>query len=212
VPRAKQRTAELRDRVLAVALSTLAGDGVAGLTARRVAAQASTSVPAVYELFGDKAGLVREVYFEGFRRLRSRLAAQPPTDEPLADLIAMGQAFRAFARDNPVLTEVMFARPFTDFDPGPAELAATGATREHIVALVRRAVDERLIGGDPVDVAHILLALAQGLAAQENAGWLGSSTASADRRWTLAFAATLAGLGSALPRSALVHGGDGKRF
>jgi AcrR family transcriptional regulator len=212
VPRAKQRTAELRDRVLAVALSTLAGDGVAGLTARRVAAQASTSVPAVYELFGDKAGLVREVYFEGFRRLRARLAALPPTDEPLADLIAMGQAFRAFARANPVLTEVMFARPFADFDPGPEELAATGGTREHIVALVRRAVDARLIGGDPVDVAHILLALAQGLAAQENAGWLGSSTTSADRRWTLAFAATLAGLGSALPRAGLARDGDGKRF
>jgi AcrR family transcriptional regulator len=204
VPRPKQRTPELRDRVLAVALSTLAGDGVAGLTARRVAAQADTSVPAVYELFGDKAGLVRAVYFEGFRQLRARLAAATPTGAPLADLIAMGQAFRGFARDNPVLTEVMFARPFTDFDPGPAELAATAATREHIVGLVRRAVDERLIGGEPVDVAHVLLALAQGLAAQENAGWLGSSAASADRRWALAFEATLAGLAAALPRPGFV--------
>jgi AcrR family transcriptional regulator len=194
MPRAKQRTPELRDRVLAVALSTLAGEGVAGLTARRVAAEAATSVPAVYELFGDKAGLVRAVYFEGFRRLRARLAAVPAGASPLADLVAMGQAFRAFAVAEPVLTEVMFARPFADFDPGPAELAATSGTREHIVGLVRRAGSDGLIAGDPVDVAHVLLALAQGLAAQENAGWLGSSAASADRRWALAFEAVLAGL------------------
>jgi AcrR family transcriptional regulator len=200
VPRPKQRTPELRDRVLAVALSTLAGDGVAGLTARRVAAGAATSVPAVYELFGDKAGLVREVYFEGFRRLRARLAAVPATGSPLGDLIAMGQAFRAFATGEPVLAEVMFARPFADFDPGPAELAATGGTREHIVGLVRRGVDAGMIAGDPVDIAHVLLALAQGLAAQENAGWLGSSAASADRRWAVAFEAVLAGLAGPGPR------------
>ena len=33
--------------------------------------RAQTSTPAVYELFGDKAGLVREVFFEGFRLLRA---------------------------------------------------------------------------------------------------------------------------------------------
>ena len=33
------------------------------------AAGAATSTPAVYELFGDKAGLVRELFFEGFRML-----------------------------------------------------------------------------------------------------------------------------------------------
>lgn len=58
VPRPKQRTPELRDEVLRVALTMLATDGVEGFTTRRVASGASTSVPAVYELFGDKAGLV----------------------------------------------------------------------------------------------------------------------------------------------------------
>jgi hypothetical protein len=41
----------------------------------------------------------------------------------------------------------------------------------------------------------VLLALAQGLAAQESAGWLGSSRESRDRRWELAVAAVLDGLG-----------------
>ena len=65
MPRPKQRTPELRDHVLHVALATLAADGVTGFTTRNVARQAQTSTPAVYELFGDKAGLVREVFFEG---------------------------------------------------------------------------------------------------------------------------------------------------
>jgi len=72
VPRAKQRTPELRDRVLQVAVSMLADEGFGGFTTRKVAQGAATSVPAVYELFGDKAGLVREVFFEGFRQLRRR--------------------------------------------------------------------------------------------------------------------------------------------
>ena len=66
MPRAKLRTPALRDRVLQVALTILADEGVAGLTTRRVARQARTSIPAVYELFGDKSGLVREMFFDGF--------------------------------------------------------------------------------------------------------------------------------------------------
>ena len=69
MPRAKQRTPELRDRVLGVAITTLGEEGIARFTTRRVAERAGTSVPAVYELFDDKAGLVRAMFFEGFRLL-----------------------------------------------------------------------------------------------------------------------------------------------
>src|SRR3954470_18350023 len=104
MPRPKQRTPELRDKVLQAAVAMLADDGVAGLTTRRVAQDAGTSIPAVYELFGDKAGLVREIYFEGFRQLLARLRAAPASTDPRADLIRIGTVFRALVRDNPVLT------------------------------------------------------------------------------------------------------------
>jgi AcrR family transcriptional regulator len=64
--RRKLRTPELRDRVLDVAMVVLANEGAAGLTTRRIAQEAATSIPAVYELFGDKTGLVRELFFQGF--------------------------------------------------------------------------------------------------------------------------------------------------
>ncbi|HEY7135246.1 MAG TPA: TetR/AcrR family transcriptional regulator [Acidimicrobiia bacterium] len=197
MPRAKQRTPELRDRVLQVAVATLASEGVTGFTTRRVAEEAETSTPAVYELFGDKAGLVREVFFEGFRMLARRLAEAEATDDPKADLVRVADTFRRFVRENPVLAEVMFSRPIADFDPGPDELRAGSSVRELVVTRVRRALDADVLTGDATDIAHALVALAQGLAAQETAGWLGTSKASIDRRWTLAVRAMLDGLAPA---------------
>ncbi|MFI5689539.1 TetR/AcrR family transcriptional regulator [Streptomyces sp. NPDC051636] len=194
MPRAKQRTPELRDRILHAAVAMLAAEGVSGFTTRKIAQQAETSIPAVYELFGDKAGLVREVFFEGFRHLRARFDELTDTDDPRADLIRIFGVLRSFVRENPILAEVMFSRPFTDFDPRPTELRANRSVREYIVGHVRRCVDVGLIAGDETDIAHVLLALAQGLAAQETAGWLGTSNASRDRRWALAFQAVLDGL------------------
>jgi AcrR family transcriptional regulator len=200
VPRPKLRTSELRDRVLDAAMSTLVDEGVAGFTTRRVAREAATSVPAVYELFGDKAGLVRELFFEGFRHLRRRLDDLGRTADARADLVAVFGALRGFVRDNPVLAQLMFSRPFVDFDPGPAERAAGKAVRELFVGRVRRCVEAGLLAGDETDVAHALLALAQGLAAQETAGWLGTSKRSMDRRWALAFQSMVDGLAPAAPQ------------
>jgi AcrR family transcriptional regulator len=194
VPRAKLRTPELRDRVLQVAVAMLAAEGAGALTARRVAEQARTSTPAVYELFGDKAGLVREVFFEGFRLLGQRFGALAESGDPRRDLVEVTRAFRGFVRDYPVLGQLMFARPFAEFDPGPAEREAARATREFVVARVRRCIEADLIAGDATDVAHVLLALCQGLAAQEAGGWLGTSAASRNRRWDLAVGSLLAGL------------------
>ena len=202
MPRTKLRTAELRQRVVDVAVATLVAEGVAGFTTRRVAQGADTSLPAVYELFGDKAGLVQAVHAEGFRLLHERLDTAPTADEPLAALLATVDVLRDFVRRHPVLAEVMFSRPFADFDPGPEHLAAGAAVRELLVGRVRACVDAELLDGDATDVAHVLLALAQGLAAQETAGWLGTTAASRDRRWALATSALLSGLEPAAPRGA----------
>ena len=151
MPRAKQRTPELRDRVLDVAITTLGEEGIARFTTRRVAERAGTSVPAVYELFDDKAGLVRAMFFEGFRLLGAELAKIPQTDSALGDLERLVPVFRLFCRAYPKLAQVMFSRPFADFEPGPGELAAGAAVREIFVGRIQRCVDKGLLGGDPVD-------------------------------------------------------------
>jgi|SRR5580692_9627878 AcrR family transcriptional regulator len=172
-------------------MATLAGDGVAGFTTRNVAQAAQTSPAAIYELFGDKEGLVREMFFEGFRELQRYLDRVEPTGDPLADLVGLFRAFRAFTREHRRVAELMYSRPVADFSPGPAELRAGATSRKTFVAGVRRCIDSGVLDGDPADIAHVLLALAQGLALQEAGGWLGTSQASVSRRWNLAFAMAL---------------------
>ena len=196
MPRTKQRTPELRGRVLAAAADLLADEGAVGLTARSLAARAETSAPALYELFGDKAGVVRELYFEGFRELSSELSALVETADPVADLWTLASAYRRFVRVNRELAEVMFSRPFTDFSPGPEELSATSSVRILIVGRVRRCIEAGRLRGDETDVAHVLVALIQGMAFAEAAGRLGTSTESIERRWRLALGAALNGFGA----------------
>ncbi len=194
MPRPKQRTPELRDHVLSVAVGLLAREGVAGFTARSVAREAQTSTPAVYELFGDKGGLIRELFFEGFRRLHRHLETFAESADPRADVIQLVELYREFIRENPVLSEVMFAHPFTDFEASKSELRAGASVRDFIVERVRRCIDAGLLHGDESDIALVLITLAQGLAVAENASRLGATRESVDRRWGLAVNAVLDGL------------------
>jgi AcrR family transcriptional regulator len=179
--------------VLSVALELLARDGVAAFTTRSVASASATSTPAIYELFGDKSGLVREMFFEGFRMLRRQLGEAGESDDPRADLVALVGLYRSFIRHNPVLAEVMFSRPFSDFSPSGTEVKAGSSVRTLIVARVRRCIDTGLMRGDETDIAHVLVALVQGMAAAESTRRLGSSRKSIERRWTLAVDAVLEG-------------------
>lgn len=194
MPRTKERNPALRRRILDTAVEVLAADGITAVTTRRVAQQAGTSPPAIYELFDHKAGLVRELFFEGFRRLLAAFARLDTTGDPIADLAAAVHAFRAFASENPHLFNVMYGRPFGDLAPGPDERALGDGTRRFVVDRVGRGVEAGVIAGDPTDIAHGLLGLAIGLAIQENAGWLGTTAGSRDQRWSLAVDTFLAGL------------------
>src|ERR1700686_961969 len=193
MPRAKQRTPELRNRVLGVAVDALGEHGVSGFTTRRVAELAGTSVPAVYELFDDKAGLIRQVFFEGFRLLGRELATVPTTDDPLADVAAIASAFRRFCVLRPALAQVMFPRPFAAVDPSPEEVAGGTAARELIIGRIEPCIDAGLIVGSPADIGHVLVALVQGLAVQEAGGGLGNSAASVNRRWEIGVRTLLRG-------------------
>jgi len=118
----------VRSRLLEAASTVLAQDGVAGLTVRDVAARAGTSTSAVYSLFGGRPELVRAVGDEAFARFADRLAAVPRTDDPEADLLALGLAYRRYARDEPHFYRAMFGTPGAgaqDGSHGPMTQAPT---------------------------------------------------------------------------------------
>jgi len=88
----------------------------------------------------------------------------------------------------------MFSRPFVDFDPGPDDGEAAASVRRRVLAATRRAVESGAASGDPTDIAHVLVACAQGLAAAQAGGRMGHDRAAWRRRWDLAGRVLVAGL------------------
>ena len=128
MPRAKQRTPELRDRVLDVAITTLGEEGIARFTTRRVAERAARRCPRCTSCSttrpawcGRCSSRASGCWAASWPRSRRRTIA-------LADLERLVPVFRLFCRAYPKLAQVMFSRPFADFEPGPDELAAGAAS------------------------------------------------------------------------------------
>lgn len=194
MPRPKTRNDALKDRLLAESLALLESEGSTAITARRVASVADTSTAAVYELFGSKSGLVQSIFYEGFSQLADRLDSLASTADHQHDLVAAFEVSRTFALEFPMLFEVMYARPFAEFTPGPDEFAAARRIYERVTTLVAAVL--RLPANSPqvVDAAHVLVALDRGLVSSELGGLLGESRESAGRRRMMAFRATIAGL------------------
>src|SRR5215469_1540840 len=100
--------ADPRARLLDAALRLLAADGPEALQARRLAAEVGSSPMAVYTYLGGMGQLITEVVREGYNWFGQRLAEVPRSDDPVADLLALGMAYRGYALENPQLYRLMF--------------------------------------------------------------------------------------------------------
>ncbi len=194
MPRPRTHDQALRLRLLDEGGRLLAAEGPAALTTRRLAERAGTSSSAVYSLFGDKAGLLRAMFAEGFHRLARRFAELPRSDDPASDLMALGYAFRAHALANPHLYDLMFRSPFPGLDLPVEDCEDALATFQVLVSAVRRCLEAGAIApADPEEVAKVLFGLVDGLAGLELRGWLGEPEV-AGKCWELALGVALRGL------------------
>ncbi|GIG67960.1 TetR/AcrR family transcriptional regulator [Phytomonospora endophytica] len=194
MPRPRNRDyAELRRDLVDAGGRLLAEEGPSALSTRRVAQQVGVSTTAVYSLFGDKGGLVREMFLAGFERLAEAFDAVPRTGDPLADLLALGTAYRASALANPHLYELMFGRPVPEFTPDAETGARIRPTFDALVAAAARCVDAGVLTGNPYDVAVQLNALVHGLSGLELRGALGPPD-EAGAHWERAIASMVRGL------------------
>lgn len=107
-PRKPAADAGARERLLAAAIRLVSEGGLESLQARKLAAEAGVSTMALYTHFDGMGGLVEEIAREGFTRFARRLAEEPATDNPVADLFALGLAYRDYALAEPQLYRVMF--------------------------------------------------------------------------------------------------------
>ncbi|TDD72699.1 TetR/AcrR family transcriptional regulator [Jiangella aurantiaca] len=130
----------LRDRLLERAAATVSSDGVAALNLRALAAEAGTSTAAVYSLFGGKPGLVSALYKQVFARFAERLAAVGVSDDPVADIVQLGHAYRENALADPHGYRVMFGGELRPADVGRRAARSGARTFEPLLKAVRRAV------------------------------------------------------------------------
>lgn len=93
--------------MLHAAVGLLDDHGPEALQTRKVAGAAGTSTMAVYTHFGGMRSLIAEVSNEGLRQFDAALTV-PQTADPVADLLAIGIAYRRYAIERPHLYRLMF--------------------------------------------------------------------------------------------------------
>src|ERR1700738_4078203 len=96
----RQADPELRAHLIEAAARLLAEEGPLALSTRRLAAAVGSSTTAVYTHFGGMDDLVRAMVHEGFGRLSERMNALGPTEDPVADVVALGMAYRENAQEH----------------------------------------------------------------------------------------------------------------
>jgi AcrR family transcriptional regulator len=104
---AERGVRSVRDEMLHAAVALLDEHGPDALQTRRVASAAGTSTMAVYTHFGGMRGLIAEVAEEGLRQFDAAQTV-PQTDDPVADLVATGAAYRRYAIERPHMYRLMF--------------------------------------------------------------------------------------------------------
>ncbi len=162
-----------RAALRAAAEQLVANGGVAAFSVRAVADQAGTTTRAVYSLFGSKDGLLVDALAQGaFDYLTEGIDALGDTDDPVADLIAVGvRVFRGLVRDHPALYRIAFQRIVPGFRAGPEVAAARQQAWARLTAKMQRLKDAGLLDHRPVAEAAVEFnAMLEGLANAELRG------------------------------------------
>lgn len=182
----------VRDELLHAAVGLLDDHGPDALQTRKVASAAGTSTMAVYTHFGGMRGLIAEVAEEGLRQFDAALTV-PQTSDPVADLFAVGIAYRRFAIRRPHMYRLMFGSTSAHGINAPAHNVLTRTVSEisqrypsfaHVVRAVHRSMlAGRITAGSPDDDAAVVATAAQfwslihGFVMLELAGYYGRDSA-----------------------------------
>ncbi|MFA1542435.1 TetR/AcrR family transcriptional regulator [Actinomadura monticuli] len=175
---------DARRRLVDAGIRLLERDGPEALNARRLAAEIGASTMAVYTHFGGMAGLHEAIMKEEFVRFGRHLHAVPRTDDPVADLLALGLAYRDFVLANPQRYRFMIgltgpgAHPPIGHDligeGTPTTLPEVNAVFEQNVETVRRVMAAgRIRRDDPVPVAAQIWSMLHGYVLLETIGVFG---------------------------------------
>jgi AcrR family transcriptional regulator len=172
VGRPREHNAATRSALRAAAEQIVAEEGYGALSVRAVADQAGTTTRAVYSVFGSKEGLVDTLAQTAFEFLFTTIDQMPETDDPAADLVAIGlHAVRPLAIEHPALYRIAFQRVVPHFRAGPELTAARERAFVQLRGKIERVRAAGLLGETSIEDATVAFeAVMEGLANGELRG------------------------------------------
>ncbi|MFE2373698.1 TetR/AcrR family transcriptional regulator [Streptomyces sp. NPDC059398] len=150
---------EPRQRVIEAAADLLAREGRDAVTTRAVAVAAGLQPPAIYRLFGDKAGLldaVSEYGFASFLAAKQARHTEPEAQDAVESLRAGWDLAVEFGLANPALFTLMYS------EPTRATSAAFQAGLKILMGRVRRLAADGWLRVDEELAAAVIHATARG--------------------------------------------------
>lgn len=171
--RRERERREQRQGILAAARAIASHEGWQAVTIRRVAEQVEYSPPMIYEHFASKEALLLELVRAGFQALLSamREAAEPLAD-PAARVLALADAYWAFAWANPAIYQAMhglggvpFCLDQAALVEGGQPIAEAGEVFEYTLATLERRLPPGTSRADLESAVLILWATLHGLVA-----------------------------------------------
>jgi len=172
-PAATRRAEGLKPAILDAARALCFSEGVAGISARKIARQVGCSATAIYLHYRNLGDVLHHLRMEGHQLLAEYFRGVDASLPPLERLREMGRAYHRFGLDHPNYYELMFLQPLRE------PLAREFVQQEiFTLMLVRDAVKSGQDAGvvrrdlDPFVIAHGLWSTMHGLTSLAVAGLL----------------------------------------
>ncbi|MBT2387983.1 WHG domain-containing protein [Streptomyces sp. ISL-1] len=121
-------TAEIK----ATALKHMASSGTAAISLRAIARDMGMTAGAIYSYFDTRDNLVSVLIADVYNALAGTLEAardSRPHDDPAAQILAYGQAYRDWAVANPEEFRLVYGDPVPDYQPPEGGVAAEAEHR-----------------------------------------------------------------------------------
>lgn len=136
-------SADVRSRIIAVAARLVSEGGIDAATTRAVADAAAVQAPAIYRLFGDKAGLLDAVAEQALADFVATKSQRKPGRDPVADLRHAWDDHIAFNLAHPSIFLLAAARPGTPTRAAAAGLAVLAERVQRVAAAGRLRVSQK---------------------------------------------------------------------
>ena len=157
----KERTIQVRERIIQAAAELLARGGREAASTRAVSIAAGVQAPVIYRLFGDMRGLLDAVAQAALAGYVRRKATRQPTADPVEELRRGWDQHVAFGLEHPVVYSLIYGDPAASSD---APMAREGFAS--LLKLVERVAQAGLLRVSVPHAARLIAAGGEGVTLQ----------------------------------------------